>query len=102
MNSLISNNLEQIRSLCEKHGLKELYIFGSAARDDFDCKQSDLDFLIDFGTMLPAERAEAYVGVLEGLEKLFNLSIDLVVYQAIENPYFLREVDSCKVKLYAA
>lgn len=102
MNSFISENLEQIRQLCEKHCLKELYIFGSAARDDFDSKQSDLDFLIDFGTMQPADRASAYFAILEGLEKLFDRRIDLVVYQAIENPYFLKEVDSGKVQLYAA
>ena len=39
--------LAEIAELCERHGVRELSLFGSALRDDFQ-PDSDLDFLVTF------------------------------------------------------
>jgi hypothetical protein len=45
-------------------------------------------------------RADAYFGLLHGLEDLFARKIDLVTIQAIRNPWFRRAVDWQKGKQY--
>ena len=44
---IITNNLSQIKDICRKHSVKELYIFGSATRKDYQF-YSDIDLLVDF------------------------------------------------------
>jgi hypothetical protein len=46
--------------------------------------------------------ATAFFGFKEALERLFGLSVDLVVASAIRNPYFLQSVEQGKALLYAA
>jgi predicted nucleotidyltransferase len=60
---------------------------------EFDAEASDLDFLVDFQPLAPGDRADAYFGLLPGLEDLFGRKIDLVTIQAIRNPWFRRAVD---------
>ncbi|MGK7389518.1 MAG: nucleotidyltransferase family protein, partial [Candidatus Cyclobacteriaceae bacterium M2_1C_046] len=38
---------EQLKQLCKKYNVKELYLFGSATTDDFSA-DSDLDFIVKF------------------------------------------------------
>ena len=102
MHTLVADKQDRIRALCETHSVKALYLFGSAAGEDFDADSSDLDFLVDFLEMEPGDLAAAYFGLLEGLERLFARRIDLVAYRAIENPYFREAVDARKVSIYAA
>ena len=52
--------------------------------------------------MLPVERSEAYFGLLFGLTDMFGRNVDLVVRDAIRNPYFKREVLKTAQGLYAA
>ncbi len=45
---------------CREYGVAQLYVFGSATRDDFRPGNSDLDLLVDFGTMGGHAKAHAY------------------------------------------
>lgn len=45
--SVVDAVREQIGRLCEKYGVKELYLFGSALREDFG-PQSDVDMAVVF------------------------------------------------------
>jgi len=49
MNSIIENNKQQIIELCKKHHVKNLFVFGSVMRTDFNT-DSDIDFLYEFDT----------------------------------------------------
>lgn len=62
--------------ICEKYKIKEISIFGSVLRDDFN-PDSDVDILIDF---LPGARITLfkYQQLREELEALFNRKVDLV------------------------
>ena len=68
----------------------------------FDPDYSDLDFLVEFDPISPGSYADAYFGLMEGLEELFGRSVDLVVDSAIRNPYFRHAVEQTRSPLYAA
>ena len=102
MNRLIEEKRAELERICRLRHVREIDLFGSAARDDFDPQHSDLDFLVTFEPLAPGEHADAYFGLLEDLEALFGRSVDLVVASAIKNPYFRQAVESSKTLVYAA
>lgn len=93
---------EPLAALCRRYSVARLELFGSGASAAFDAERSDLDFLVEFEPLAQGEFADAYFGLLEGLERLFNRRIDLVVGSAIRNRYFRESVDRTKTLLYAA
>jgi len=99
---LIEENHLQIAALCAKYRARRLALIGSAARDDFDDKTSDLDFVVDFDDLTIDDAADRYLGLLVDLEDLFDRHVDVVSYHAIRNPYFRQVVDRTRVELYAA
>ncbi len=94
---------DELERLCRLHRVQRLDLFGSAATGAYRAGDSDLDFLVEFEpTDIPGARADAYFGLLEGLQKLFGRPIDLVVESAIKNPYFLESVEGSRTPIYAA
>lgn len=98
----IAERADDLLRLCRTHGVRRLDLFGSAAAGHFDPTDSDLDFLVEFGSISTGAYADAYFGLLEGLEELFGRPVDLVVDTAIRNPYFRRAVEQTRSPLYAA
>jgi uncharacterized protein len=98
----IEEHRAELAELCRRHYVLRLSLFGSATRDDFDPQRSDLDFLVDFASLPPGQYADAFFGLLESLERLFERQVDLVVASAIRNPYFRQSIDQTKTLLYAA
>jgi predicted nucleotidyltransferase len=98
----IQDKLEGIADLCHKHGVVKLYVFGSATREDFQPGKSDLDLLVDFGTMGGHEKAHAYFALLDELEELLGVRVDLVMVNAVKNRYIARDIERTKQMLYAA
>lgn len=76
MYSEIEKHKTEIAELCRRYEVKELAVFGSAARADFS-KKSDIDLLVDF-------RPEAKVGFIRYLQlqdelaSLLKRKVDLV------------------------
>lgn len=102
MNKLIEENIEQVKMLCKDNAVEELYLFGSATTNQFN-NTSDLDFAVTLkANLTPIEYGEAFLKLLEGLEKIFERNIDLVSYRVIKNPIFKEELDRTKQSLYAA
>lgn len=92
----------QLETICKKHFVKSLFLFGSAVSTSFSAS-SDLDFAVLFsGSLSPVEHGEAFFGLKEDLEKLFLREVDLVSYRVVKNPVFKKELDDTKVLLYAA
>ena len=102
MNQLVERKLDDLTRLCEKFRVKRLDLFGSAVSDEFDPETSDLDFLVSLQEMDFGEYADAYFGLLQGLQELFDRHIDLVMDSAIKNPYFRQELEKTRMLLYAA
>ena len=98
---LIERNIAQIVALCEKHKVKELYVFGSALNGRFG-KNSDVDFSVIFDrSSLPLSvYGENYFAFKFALEDLLRRDVDLIEYNAIRNPYFKEELDETKKLIY--
>jgi predicted nucleotidyltransferase len=102
MVQIIEAKREQLAALCRQYGVVRLYLFGSALREDFRHGESDIDLLVDFGSMDGRSKAHAYFDLLDELQSLFGTQIDLVMVGALKNRYIAREVESTKQVLYAA
>lgn len=65
--------------LAEEFGVRDLALFGSAARDEADLR-SDIDILVDFDGPATSRR---YFGVQFYLEDLLGCPVDLVTHKAL-------------------
>lgn len=102
MNPLVRMNLEQIKLLCEKNSVSELYLFGSGLTNEMT-ENSDVDFAVVFKENLsPIERGDAFFALLESLELLLEKRVDLISYRVIKNPIFKQAIDNTKLSVYAA
>ncbi len=90
-----------ISTLCAKHGVKRLVIFGSAVTDRFDEATSDVDFIVEFRDDVGI-RFDAHFGLNESLEVLLDRPVDLVAPVALETPYLAASVEETGRELYAA
>lgn len=103
MQALIADRLEEIAELCRKHHVKRLTLFGSAARDDFDPKRSDVDLLVKFDESdMPKLVLRTWYDLGSKLEKLLGRDVDLQFEGPIRNPVLRRHIEADKVVLYAA
>lgn len=73
---------KEIDTFCHKWNVKELSVFGSALREDFN-PDSDVDVLIDFA---PNHGRSLFdlVAMKDELEIIFRREIDLVTMKGIE------------------
>ncbi|HEV2529697.1 MAG TPA: nucleotidyltransferase domain-containing protein [Thermomicrobiales bacterium] len=97
----LANHLDEIRVLCDRYGIRALYVFGSAVHGTFDPTSSDLDFLLDAG-----ERGVDFLlrigNFSYDLERLVGRRIDLLLSDAPRNARFMDEVRSTRVLLHAS
>lgn len=99
--AFLSPYFEQISALCRKHGVAELYAFGSVLRDDFG-PDSDVDFLVELDWTDESNLADRFLGLKQDIEHLIQRPVDLVCYSAIRNPVFKNSVEETKQAIYAA
>ena len=97
----VADRTDELKSLCHRHGVQRLDLFGSAATGQHH-EKSDLDFVVDFKPEAIVMYANSYFGLLEGLEQLFGKPVDLVIRSAIENPYFLQSIEETRKLIYEA
>ena len=97
----VAERADELERLCRLHRVQRLDLFGSAAIGE-QRHDSDLDFLVEFKpTESDRVYANAYFGLLEGLQDLFGRPVDLVVESTIDNPYFRESVEESRTPLYA-
>jgi predicted nucleotidyltransferase len=103
MSPLVQEKMKELRELCVKFSVQRLDVFGSAADETGTLPDtSDIDFLVEYLPLKEDQYADAYFGLLFALEGLFDRSVDLVMTQAIRNPYFRESVEQSRKLLYAA
>jgi hypothetical protein len=73
---------EKLKEICRNYSIKELSMFGSILRSDFD-SGSDIDLLIEFE---PDMRISLFdiVDLKKEFEKLFGREVDIVTKNAIK------------------
>jgi predicted nucleotidyltransferase len=102
MHALLQRHRAEVAELCRRLRVRRLDAFGSAVKGGFDPVSSDLDFLVEFDSLAPAEYAEAYFSLKEALEAVFGRPVDLITTDAVINPYFRESVVATREEIYAA
>lgn len=97
--SIVDRHIEKIKTLCDKHKVSRLFVFGSVLSDNFD-SSSDIDFMVDFSDIDLYDYADNYFDFKRSLEKLLNREIDLLEDRAINNPYLRKSIDSSKQMIF--
>jgi uncharacterized protein len=104
MVEVVKNNIDKITAACKEMEVKSLYLFGSGTRDNDFTKSSDLDFLFQVHVNdegLSVSKYD-YFDVCFKLEEITGRKVDLVYEKKVTNPYFLKQVNAEKIKLYEA
>ncbi|MGI6379365.1 MAG: nucleotidyltransferase family protein [Anaerolineae bacterium] len=102
MIALVEEKRHELEALCRRFNVRQLDLFGSAARGGFDAVRSDLDFVVQFEALDQGEHGRAYFGLLLALQDLFERDVDLVILSSVQNPYLLEEILETRRVVYAA
>jgi predicted nucleotidyltransferase len=102
MLTLLAEKLPELERLCKLYGVRRLEVVGSAAREvDFDPARSDIDLLVEFAPgRLP--RLSAFFGLREAIENAIGRPVDLLMLEAVRNPYLKANLERNRRLLYAA
>jgi predicted nucleotidyltransferase len=100
MNANVRLDMEALAKFCRKWHIRELSLFGSALRDDFGL-DSDLDFLVSFEPGAGLDLFDLQE-MREELEACYGRPVDIVVKEALRNPWRKREILSTAEVVYAA
>ena len=103
MSPLIEHHLPALRTICRRHAVERLDVFGSAAGGGFDPHRSDVDFVVRFrpGTDLGRWLGK-YFDLRAEFEGVLGRPVELVMESAMVDPLFLREADRSRQLVYAA
>jgi uncharacterized protein len=102
MQPIVAARLAELRKLCQQFHVRQLDLFGSAARGAFDLTQSDVDFVVEFERDAPGKALDTYFDLKEALEKLLGRPVDLLMAGAIDNPYLRSSIEQSRETVYAA
>ena len=100
MASFIEDKNQEIAAICLRYGIKRLFVFGSALRDDFRPGESDIDLLVEFGPLDVTKLFHAYLDAREAFQEIFQADVDLVMQDAVKNKIISKEIDRTKRLLY--
>jgi len=100
--ALIEQRRGDIAQLCERYGVRELALFGSILRSDFDLTSSDVDAAVKFGPPADDSLAHQYFDFKTALERLLLRPVDLVELEAMPDTRLKRIIEHTKVPIYAA
>jgi hypothetical protein len=89
----------EIHELCENHGVRSLYAFGSVLTNNFK-EDSDIDFIVDFSDMPVEDYADNYFDLKFSLQDVLKRPVDLLEEKAIKNPYFRQTVNRQRQLIY--
>ena len=98
---MIERRRGEIAQLCERYGVRELALFGSILRSDFDPASSDVDAAVNFGPPANDSLARQYFGFKTALEHLLSRPVDLVELEAMPDTRLKRIIEHTKVPIYA-
>ncbi len=100
MHPSLACQLPNIATLCKRHGVAHLELFGSATGPEFDPIASDFDFLVELDPQVVGSRGRRWTELAQDLEALLGRHVDLVNPRYIRNPYFLQAVNNSRTTIY--
>jgi predicted nucleotidyltransferase len=90
---------EELAAFCERWGIKELALFGSAARGEMR-PDSDVDFMVEFEDS--AHIGLEFIDLMDELAEMLGRPVDLTSKEILENPYRKASIERDLTVLYAA
>jgi len=90
---------EVLSGPCRRHPVRSLRVFGSVARGEAS-PGSDLDLLVQFEDMPPAEYATHYFGLLHELQDAVGTEVDLLTTGGVTRPSLKRNIQEESVLVY--
>jgi len=100
LNSSVILDRVALAGFCRKWRVRELSVFGSALRDDFNA-DSDLDFLVSFEPD-SAWNLLDLVTMQDELSALTGREVDLVEKEGLRNPYRRAEILSTREVIHGS
>ena len=94
--ALAQPQLDAIVDACRHYKVLRMHLFGSSLRDDFDPTRSDLDLLVEFQPIESGAHVQAYFGLERQLAAITGKPVDLVMADAVRNPYVRRDIEASK------
>jgi len=92
---------EVLAGPCRRHPVRSLRVFGSVVRGEAS-QGSDLDLLVQFEDMPPAEYATHYFGLLHELQDAVGTEVDLLTPGGVTRPSLKRNIHEESVLIYEA
>ncbi|EAQ68798.1 nucleotidyltransferase domain protein [Synechococcus sp. RS9909] len=100
--ALAQPQLDTIADACRRHHVARLDAFGSVLRPDYRPGESDIDLLVEFQPLDPATLYKAYFALLNELRIGLASRVDLVMADAVRNPYVKQTIEASRQQIYAA
>ena len=100
--SLAQPQLDAIAAACKRHHVARMHAFGSVLGADYQPGESDIDLLVEFQPLDASSLYRAYFALLNELRQSLASRVDLVMADAVRNPYIQRSIDASKREIYAA
>ena len=92
-----------IATLCRQFHVRQLDLFGSAARGaGFDPARSDFDLLVEYEPAHTPPALSEFLALREALEALLGRKVDLAMASAIRNPFVRASIAAARIPLHAA
>ena len=74
---VLDKYIGEISTLCVKHKVKQLYVFGSALNNNLT-ETSDVDLIVNFNEIDLNDYADNYYQLKSSLEELLKYPVDLL------------------------
>jgi predicted nucleotidyltransferase len=92
------NKRKVIERICRDLRVKRVDLVGSAARDDYQPEESDIDILVEFDGH--DKLFDRYFELKARLEEELGIEVDVIQDTAVKNPYVRKSLDQDKVRIY--
>ncbi|MCG3165916.1 MAG: hypothetical protein POELPBGB_01691 [Bacteroidia bacterium] len=100
LNPQLEAVLPEVIKVLKEHNVRRAYAFGSVCTEQFNNK-SDVDLLIAFAEGLdPLKKGQSIWDLEDALSKLLHRDVDIVTENSLKNPYFIKELNETKVRIY--
>ena len=100
--ALAQPQLDTIAEACRRHHVARLDVFGSVLRSDYRPGESDIDLLVEFQPLDAVSLYKAYFALLNDLRLRLASRVDLVMADAVRNPYIKQTIEASRQQIYAA
>jgi predicted nucleotidyltransferase len=98
----VDEQQDEIAAACRQYGIKRLFLFCSAIRDYFRLDESDIDLLVEFGSIDITKNFHACFDVRDAFRRIFNAYVGLAMRGAVKSKIVASEINRTRKLIYAA